>query len=51
MYDVRDLSNEEIGSVHGGALWLLVIPAIYAAMEIGRGVHGATCPDHKDRND
>ncbi len=50
MNHVLELSDDEIKSVNGGHLILLVIPALYAAVEIGRAVHGATCSDHKDRN-
>lgn len=49
MTRIEPLSNDQINYVNAGALWLLVLPAVYAAVEVGRALHGATCDEHPDR--
>ncbi|MDP9421292.1 MAG: class IIb bacteriocin, lactobin A/cerein 7B family [Pseudomonadota bacterium] len=46
--EIIELNNDELQSVNGGAWQLLMVvtATLYAATEIGRAVHDATCDEH-----
>lgn len=51
MNAIQPLDSNEIDSVQGGVwqLLALVTGAVYAATEIGRALHDATCDEHESK--